>query len=298
MTRMRWSLLLMLTLGVASVSLAEPSAPETEAVASTSALETVLGTFESGGGMMWVLLVTSIVGLSFALERLFALRRNAHVPHGLLEEVQAELAAGGAKSARGVLAGRRTALARVLDGLLAREGATREELDRVLEDELGRVLWDERHNIRPVGIVAQVAPLVGLLGTVVGMINAFRSAAEQGMDNPANFASGIYQALYTTAFGLMIAIPFLILYNYLRGKADIILREVEDLSVRFIISLSRLSGGFAAAPRVETARMGEDSSVLAVGAEEDVMAAEAQTSFVEIEEAAEDVSPESLGLLH
>ncbi|MBN2711052.1 MAG: MotA/TolQ/ExbB proton channel family protein [Planctomycetes bacterium] len=192
-------------------------------------------TFSRGGAVMYVLLGVSVVGLTFALERLFALRSGYHVPAKLLPSVEEKLKTGGVDSARLMLKGNESALAKILDGILARKGANREEQERILEDEACRVLWDMRLLIRPVGIVASVAPLIGLLGTVFGLISAFQKAAELGMDDPRNFASGIYEALYTTAFGLTVAIPFLLIYHYLRGKADVIIREAEDISIAFII---------------------------------------------------------------
>ncbi len=195
----------------------------------------VIETFNRGGPMMWILMGTSVIGLTFALERLSSLRHGKHIPEGLIDRVGSRLRESGPDAARLLVKGEASMLGRVLDGILSRKNANREEQERILEDEVGRALWDMRHNIRPVGIVASVAPLLGLLGTVFGLINAFQRASELGMDDPRNFAEGIYEALYTTAFGLAVAIPFLILYHYLRGKSDVIMREVEDLGIHFII---------------------------------------------------------------
>jgi len=214
---------------------AEVDAATSAEAAAKPALLRVFDTFQRGGPLMWAILATSVVGLAFVLERLVGLRQRAHIPPKLLGQVEEAYRKDGSAAARGLVANRSAALARVLDGLLSRGGATRQELERALEDDAARVLWDIRRNVRPVGIVASVTPLLGLLGTVLGMITAFQAAAEKGMDNPAHFAEGIYEALYTTAFGLTVAIPFLILYHYLRGKADVILREAEDRALRFIV---------------------------------------------------------------
>ncbi len=198
----------------------------------------VFETFRRGGKIMYVLLFCSIIGFTFFLERLVNLRRSIHIPQQLEAEVLARVKNQDVEAGRKLLKDKAAALARVLDGILARKGAGRRELEQAMEDDAGRVLWDLRLNIRPVGIVATIAPLVGLLGTVFGMIDAFQEAAELGMDDPKNFASGIYVALYTTAFGLTIAIPFLTGYHYLRGKADVIMREVEDIAIRFVNEIS------------------------------------------------------------
>ena len=83
-----------------------------------------------------------------------------------------------------------------------------------------------------------MAPMLGLMGTVFGLIAAFRAAAELGMDDPRNFAAGIYEALYTTAWGLIVATPMLIFYHILRGRADSIMREVEERALAFISAAS------------------------------------------------------------
>ncbi len=227
------------------------SAAEADVPASAGAggmLSDIQETFERGGTIMWVLLATSIVGLTFFLERVVSLRRRQHIPAELEADVLKCIRTSGDESARALLKDKAVSLARVLDGLLARRGATRQEMERALEDEASRVLWDLRVNIRPVGIVASVAPLIGLLGTVFGMIEAFQEAAEFGMDDPKKFAGGIYEALYTTAFGLTIAIPFVIGYHYLRGKADVIIREVEDIAIRFVIQFHASDGPASARP--------------------------------------------------
>ncbi len=228
-----------------NLTAAESVAPEAPAAADAKAAPRtfygkVADIFDRGGSVMWVLVAVSVVGLTFALERAVSLRRGVHLPLGLLEQTQRRLKREGPEAARRALAASDAALAKVLSGLLARRGAPRQELERVLEDEAGRVLWDLRRNIRPVGVVASLAPLIGLQGTVLGMISAFQEAAAKGMDNPANFAEGIYLALYTTAGGLAVAIPALVVHHLLRGQADAVMREVEDQAVRFIIELDAL----------------------------------------------------------
>ncbi len=205
---------------------------DTESAKSLS--EQTLAFFMDGGPLMWVILLASVVGLTFTLERLFALRMKGHLQADLEERADWLLEHESADAALEYLAEKKFAQARALRAVLLHCSGSRKEMEESLEDELTRALWDERRNIRPVGMVATVAPLLGLLGTVQGMINAFHVAAETGMDNPALFAGGIYVALYTTAFGLIVAIPFLIVHNYLRGRAELILRRVEDQTLRYI----------------------------------------------------------------
>ena len=201
--------------------------------------ETLWLAFQRGGFIMWVILALSVIGCAFAIERALALRRSVQIPQKLLADLRDALRSSGLEAGKALVHDNKCALARMMNSLLARNGATRRELEGVLEDEGARILFDLRLNLRPLGMVASLAPMLGLLGTVFGLIAAFKAAAELGMDDPRNFASGIYEALYTTAFGLVIAIPFLMAYNILRNRADRIIRDVEDKAVIFILRASR-----------------------------------------------------------
>ncbi len=201
----------------------------------------VIVSFDRGGKVMWAILACSVIGLAFVIERFLALRRSVQIPKTLMEDLREAMVSGGVAAGRKVTAGGKSALARVMHALLSRSGATRRELEGVLDDEATRVLFDQRHNLRPIGVIASVSPLLGLLGTVFGLIAAFRTAAELGMDDPRNFAAGIYEALYTTAFGLVVAIPLLLFYHILRARSDRLMREVEERALAFISAASARS---------------------------------------------------------
>jgi Biopolymer transport proteins len=221
--------------------LALASAVSGQAFADELSSNAVIVSFERGGKVMWAILACSVIGLAFVIERFLALRRSVQIPKTLMEDLREAMVSGGVASGRKVTAGGKSALARVMHALLSRSGATRRELEGVLDDEATRVLFDQRHNLRPIGVIASVSPLLGLLGTVFGLIAAFRTAAELGMDDPRNFAAGIYEALYTTAFGLVVAIPLLLFYHILRARSDRLMREVEERALAFIAAASARS---------------------------------------------------------
>ncbi len=200
--------------------------------------ETVLAEFEKGGKVMWAILVASVIGCAFAVERLMVIRRGYQIPKRLMAELREAMVAGGVASGLKVVEENKSAMGRVMYALLSRSGATRRELENTVDDEASRILYDMRANLRPIGVMASISPLLGLLGTIFGLIAAFRAAAELGMDDPRNFAAGIYEALYTTAFGLVVAIPLLIIYHILRNYADSIMREVEARALAFISAAS------------------------------------------------------------
>ncbi len=200
--------------------------------------ESMLTAFERGGVLMWPILACSVIGCALAAERFLVIRRGAQIPKRLMNDLRDAMLTGGVHSGMQVIEGDRTAMGRVMHALLSRSGATRRELETTVDDEGSRVLYDLRCNLRPIGVIASISPLLGLLGTVFGLIAAFRSAAELGMDDPRNFAAGIYEALYTTAFGLVVAIPLLVVYHLLRNHADNIMREVEERALAFITAAS------------------------------------------------------------
>ncbi len=218
--------------------------------------ESILASFERGGKIMWAILACSVIGCAFAAERFLVIRRGAQIPKPLMNDLREAMLAGGVTSGLQVVEGDRSAMGRVMHALLSRSGATRRELETTVDEEGSRILYDLRANLRPIGIIASISPLLGLLGTVFGLIAAFRSAAELGMDDPRNFAAGIYEALYTTAFGLVVAIPLLVVYHLLRNYADSIMREVEDRALAFISAASNRSDRthFHNAPTAEVNR--------------------------------------------
>ena len=224
---------------------------------------------ERGGMLMWAILASSMVGCAFIAERLLAIRRNKQIPKRLMAQLRDAMVSGGVTAGIRVVENDKSAMGKVMYALLSRSGATRRELENTVDDEASRILTDLRANLKPIGVMAVVSPQLGLLGTVFGLIGAFRAAAELGMDDPRNFAAGIYEALYTTAFGLVVAIPLLIAYHALRNRADALMREVEIRSLAFIS---------AASSRAETQRAGgrPGSSAYAPGPE---TADEAETEF-------------------
>jgi biopolymer transport protein ExbB len=211
--------------------------------------EMILSTFERGGKLMWAILLASVAGCGFAAERIWGLRRGAQIPERLMAALRDAMVSGGVSAGLKVVEGDKSAMGRVMRALLSRSGATRRELETTVDDEASRILYDLRANLRPIGVIASVAPLLGLLGTVFGLIAAFRQAAELGMDDPRNFAAGIYEALYTTAFGLVVAIPMLMIYHVLKNRADNIMREVEERSLAFISAASNRAERGAAVSR-------------------------------------------------
>jgi len=181
----------------------------------------ILDIVEIGGPVMIIILAGSVIGLAFAFDRFFALRRSRLVPKALVTSVREAAARGDVEAITAAVADRAGSLARILRAGLARRAAGVAEMERVMETVGGAEVARLKRPVRPLSVLATIEPLLGLLGTILGMINTFNmlqttSAAER----VAKLAPGIGEALYTTAAGLCVAIPFVVLYHYLCGRVN------------------------------------------------------------------------------
>lgn len=239
-------------IGAASL-LAAPTllAQETDTIAadgSVSSFLTTLGELVVGGGVLMIPIgLASILTLGLAIERLWALRRGRILPDAVWSDVKIELEGGNIVSARERVAGRETALHRMLAAGLDRWDDGRDELSDELEESGQREADELQMHLPALQGIASVAPLLGLLGTVVGMIRSFYTIAKESViGNPELFAEPIGQALVTTAAGLTVAIPALILFYWFRGRIRKLVRALNDVS-RDVVRLRRRAAGPALA---------------------------------------------------
>jgi len=209
--------------------------------AADEATEGVLGatvweTLQRGGAVMYVILGVSVIGLAIILEVAFRTRRSAILPPRL-QRLLGEAPERSEEQMTALLeAKRQSCLHGVLKaGHLWRKGEP-EQIQAAIEERVDGMLWGFRRAARPLGILASLAPLLGLLGTVIGIIQAFDVVARQGaLGDPAALAGGISKALLTTCFGLIVAIPMLLAYHYFSGKAEALLRQCEELAKECLI---------------------------------------------------------------
>ncbi len=202
--------------------------------------EGLLGMFQRGGILMWPILLCSIVALAFALERAIGLRSPVIFPRKLLHDVKDFIGGGKIDDAVDACDKSGSPFGRILHTCLSRADSSGYEMESALEEAGSRALYDMRRNVRPLGIIADVSPLLGLLGTVLGMRKAFEVVARTGALGRAELlAQGIAEALHTTAFGLAVAVPAMIAYHFFRGKADDLLREMEDACIDIVNDLRK-----------------------------------------------------------
>ncbi|MEW5771748.1 MAG: MotA/TolQ/ExbB proton channel family protein [Pseudomonadota bacterium] len=193
----------------------------------------MLALIEAAGWPIWPLIIASILALAIIFERFYTLRRPLVAPPGLLEQTLENLRKHGVNPdvVRALAEG--SALGRILAIGIRNLNVSRELMKESLEEAGRAVAHDLERYLSTLGTIAAVAPLMGLLGTVVGMVEIFGSQSPTG-GNPAVLAHGISVALYNTAFGLIVAIPSLIFYRFFRGRVDAFLVEMEQEAIRLV----------------------------------------------------------------
>jgi len=188
---------------------------------------------QAAGWPIWPLIIVSIVALALILERLWSLRQTMVAPAGLVDRVLTEFRQTGATPELLQRTAARGHLGRILAAGLANVKAPRPVMKEAIE-EVGRVVThDLERFLSTIGTIAAAAPLLGLLGTVIGMIEIFGSQSATG-SNPIQLARGISIALYNTAFGLIVAIPSLMFYRHFRAKVDGLIVEMEQQAIKLV----------------------------------------------------------------
>ncbi|MBA3998110.1 MAG: flagellar motor protein MotA [Candidatus Accumulibacter sp.] len=188
---------------------------------------------QAAGWPIWPLLLASIIAVALIIERLVALRRSKVLPAGLLQRVVAEYRQNGSSEA--MIAGLETQspLGRILAAGLRNVGSSRDIMKESIEETGRAVSHDLGRYLTTLGTIASISPLMGLFGTVVGMIEIFGSQSPSGA-NPMQLAHGISIALYNTGFGLLIAIPGMIFWRHFRALVDSFVIDMEQQAVRLV----------------------------------------------------------------
>lgn len=188
----------------------------------------------AGGWLMAPIILCSILSLTIIAERLWALRRGQVVPDGLGGQVE-EWAARHELDRRHIEQLRSgSALGRVLAAALVNRHRPRDLIKEAVEDTGRHVVYRLERFLNTLGTIAGISPLLGLLGTVIGMIKVFATITTQGVGNPGALAGGISEALITTAAGMSVAIPTLMFYRYFRGRVRMLVIRMEQEALRMV----------------------------------------------------------------
>jgi len=183
--------------------------------------------FASGGFMMWPILGCSVIVVGLAIERNLSMSRRRVLPPDVADAIAA-VGAGNAATVAPQLAASKAPAARVLAAGIRRSGYPLVDIERAMADQLAREGVGLRGNVRSISLMAAVAPLCGLLGTVLGIARAFAATEQVGHNRAELLASGIGVALYTTIFGLIVAIPATLLAAQLQARARRVLLRLDD----------------------------------------------------------------------
>jgi len=195
----------------------------------------VLSIIEAAGWPIWFILLTSVVALAIIGERFWSLRTSLVAPRELLPATIREYQARGVtpellqRLQDGPLIGR------IFAAALANEKSPREVIKDAVEDAGRAVGLELERFLNMLGTIATISTLMGLFGTIVGMIEIFGSTAPGGgTGNPAQLAHGISVALYNTLFGIGVAIPAVIFYRHFRNRVDVLVVEMESQAIRLV----------------------------------------------------------------
>ena len=210
-----------------------------------------------GGPVMIPIGICSVLALAFAVERFLSLKREKVIPRAFIDGLR-QVFQGPGDVEQGVAHCQAdpSPLSNIFQAGLKRLREGSEVMEKAIEDAGGREAHKMARSLKPLSVIATVAPLMGLLGTVYGMISAFQSATAQTVNKADTLSRGIYEALVTTAAGLTLAIPVLIVYEMLSSRVDTLVDRMDDEAIGFLEytaygrQKAALLAGGAAAPDV------------------------------------------------
>ena len=192
-----------------------------------------------GGPVMVPILLCSVISLAIIVERSLSLRRHRILRYDILQRIEELLRERKIPEASTLCKRYPSSMTRILLAAILNHDKSRQEIKEILEDAGRHELPVLERYLTILGTIASISVLLGLLGTVVGMIRTFNAIAAAGYGHPEALAGGIAEALIVTAAGLSIAIPTLVVYNFFNSKVDSLVIEMEKNSLRMLSILKR-----------------------------------------------------------
>jgi biopolymer transport protein ExbB len=188
----------------------------------------------AGGWLMLPIIACSVIAFAIIIERLWTLRVKRVIPRQLVAQVWEWANDRKLDVERMQTLRSSSPLGRVLAAGLVNRNASRDVMKEAIEDTGRHVVHELERYINTLGTIAAISPLLGLLGTVIGMIKVFSAITTAGVGNPSALAGGISEALITTAAGITVAIPTLMFYRYFRGKIAMLVIRMEQQALRMV----------------------------------------------------------------
>lgn len=189
---------------------------------------------KSGGWLMIPIILCSMAAIAIIAERFWSLRPNKVLPRHLVATVWNSVKNNTFQASDIELLSKQSALGKILSAGLVNRNQPRERIKESIEERGREVVHELERFLDILGTIASISPLLGLLGTVVGMIVVFTAITTHGVGDPAALAGGISQAMVTTAAGLSVAIVSLIFYRYFRRRIDTIVVEMESEAIKMV----------------------------------------------------------------
>ncbi|MDH5444666.1 MAG: MotA/TolQ/ExbB proton channel family protein [Gammaproteobacteria bacterium] len=189
---------------------------------------------QAGGWLMVPIILCSVIALAIVGERFWSLQQQKIAPKNLVTQIWQWHKSKALDKEHIRALSTSSPLGKVLAAGLVNRHHPREIMKESIEETGRQVVADLTRYLNTLGTIASITPLLGLLGTVIGMIKVFAAITTQGVGNPTVLAGGISEALITTAAGLLVAIPSLIFYRYFRGKVDELVLKMEEEAMKIV----------------------------------------------------------------
>jgi len=212
----------------------QDTAIDPEAVQSQSIIDIIVSGGIFGVIIVGVLLILSFLALYIFIERWLTIGRAGKIDENFVNNIRASVGAGNIEGAKALCRSTDTPAARMVEKGLMRIGKPLKDIDAAIENVGNLEVFKLENNLSSLASIAGAAPMIGFLGTVTGMILAFYNMSTQQNVTPSVLAGGIYQALITTAFGLVIGIFAFVGYNYLVSKVEKVIFQMEKTTIDFM----------------------------------------------------------------
>ena len=188
---------------------------------------------QAAGWPIWPLILTSIIGVAIMLERFWSLRKSQIIPDGLIVEIKTLIKQNNLDDNKVNILKNSSPLGDLLAVAIGKRKDSVEVIKSALDERAGIIVHNLERYLGVLVTIATVAPLLGLFGTIIGMVELFSSFTSSGHD-VAVFARGISIALYNTAGGIVVAVPAMIAYRFFRSKIDNYLNEMEHYAIQIV----------------------------------------------------------------
>jgi biopolymer transport protein ExbB len=193
----------------------------------------VLAIIDAAGWPIWLIIIASIIAVGIIIERAFSLRRNLVAPKNLLPGLINDYNQNGVSEEMLTRLEQNSLLGQLFAAGLKNVKSSSEVMKESIDEAGHAVAHELEHFLPSLGTIAAISPLLGLFGTVIGMIEIFGSQTPTG-GNPVQLAHGISIALYNTAFGILVAVPSMIFYRYYRAKVETLVIEMEMQAIKLV----------------------------------------------------------------